>query len=297
MNTTASKKRTNNKRDFFIENLCIKLSKDLVRFIFEYTSQTKRAFSRVVLSTLLLLPNFLPNNLIDPFSYDYTTNPNKHFLPNTDSEFDIKIAKRFTSVSSIVYFVKRHTKANDQLSQIELVNRIAQKRFHHAYAVYGMQENWMAVLLGRFVWRDLAAKVIPDDILKEEVASCSQVSLVLMDCYSQLGIPTRKIGLNGHFVMEAKAYGKWYYLDANMKPNFSAIGGRKSLSVIVKNNELVTLYKNTDLGTNSLKDKFSSIRYYKPNIAHAPRAYLFHKITSFLSTFLWLLPLLMFFKK
>lgn len=156
--------------------------------------------------------------------------------------------------------------------------------------MYALEENWIAVLMGRFIWRDLAAKVIPDDILKEEVASCSQVSLVLMECYSQFGISTRKIGLNGHFVMEAKANGQWYYLDANMKPDFSAIGGRKSLAAILDGHELDSLYKNTGFNTNSIKEKFSIVQYYEPNMAQAPRAYLFHVITCFLSKFSWLVP-------
>lgn len=238
---------------------------------------------------------FFPNNFIDAFGYDLPVAPAGVILNSDykkDKEFNQKFSPRFQSVESIVYYVQKHTyNENDEKQKLEILTKIVRQRFHHAYAVYGMQDNWLAVLAGRFIWKDLVAKVIPDDILKDEVASCSQVSIVIMECCKQLGIDTRKVGLKGHYALEAKVNGKWYYIDANLKPDFNSIGGRKSLAEIIGKGEQYKLYAKTVLDSTNIALKFSEINYSEANIEPAPRAYIFHFVTKILSQWLWLILL------
>lgn len=250
----------------------------------------------VVLSLLFYSVNQLPNNLIDPFSYK-TDKPIFVPIGDTisfkDTQFDPTFPKRFNTVSSIVYYVNKHlSNANDEQEKIELLAKIIRKRFHHAYAVYGIQENWIAVLAGRFIWRNLAAKVIPDEILLNEVAACSQVSIVMMACCAELGLETRRVELVGHYTLEVKAAQEWYFVDANIKPNFDTIGGRKSLKKILEHNEQYALYANTVFKPSDIKEKFSEIYYGNPNENPAPQAYVFQVITGFLSHWSWLILLI-----
>lgn len=243
------------------------------------------------ITILMLVPNFLPNNCIDPFSYDSSTS-NVPLKKNIDLEYNKNFAARFKSVESIVYYVKKHTKNKDnKKEELEILIKTIKQRFTHAYAVYGMQENWLAVLMGRYIWRDLSAKVIPDEILQNEVASCSQASIVLMDACRQLGIKTRKVNLSGHFAMEANVEGNWYFIDANLKPDFSTINGRKSLDEIIKKREQFALYANTILDSTDIESKFTNISYSAPNINPAPRAYLFQSVTRELSHWSWMISI------
>lgn len=250
----------------------------------------------LALSLATLFINFLPNNLIDPFSYGHEYKSSsivgRKKVSEIDSEYNSKLAPRFRSVDAVIYYVEKHVADTaDKLEQFEVLVRLMRQRFVHAYSVYGMQENWIAVLAGRFIWRDLSAKVIPDDILKGEVAACSQVSLVLMEACRRLNIPSRKVGLKGHYAMEAFINNQWYFCDANLKPDFSAINGRKSLEEIIKNKEQFKLYANTKLDSANVAFKFSSIAYGDVNANHAPRAYFFQATTKELSHWGWLIPM------
>ncbi len=248
------------------------------------------------LSIVTLFLNLLPNNLIDPFSYDQTTKNSviipKKRLKGRDIEYNSKLASRFQSVDAIVYHIRKHVPdSSAKLEQFELLTKLIRQRFIHAYSVYGMQENWIAVLAGRLIWRDLSAKVIPDDILKGDAAACSQVSIIMMDACRKLSIPTRKVGLKGHYALEALINDNWYYTDANLKPDFNAIKGRKSLKEIIENKEQFKLYANTVLDSEEVADKFSIIEYGSPNSNPAPRAHFFQAITKELSHWGWLIPL------
>ena len=138
------------------------------------------AFCALIIASIVTFSfKFLPNNFIDAFGYDLPIVPAGLIINSDykkDKEFNQKFSPRFQSVESIVYYVQKHANdEDDEKQKLEILVKIIRQRFHHAYAVYGMQDNWLAVLAGRLIWKDLVANVIPDDILKDEVASCSQV--------------------------------------------------------------------------------------------------------------------------
>lgn len=267
--------------------------------ILSKNDREKIAYSRllfpILLSIAFLSLNFLPN-LFDPFSDELFVHSDFDgpIQLDEDKEFKIELSRRFNSTDAIVYYVRKHVPDDqNKKAQLDLLATIVRQRFFHAYGVYAMDENWIARFMGKFIWRDLAAKVIPDDILKGPVAACSQVSIVLMACCKELNIPYRKVGLNGHYAMEAMVNGRWYFVDANLKPDFSAIGGRKSLAEILANKEQFKLYGNTIMKDSAeIAMKFSKIEFGEVNLHPAPRAHVFHIVTKFLSKWLWIAPVL-----
>jgi hypothetical protein len=225
---------------------------------------------------------------------------NKHLFPLPEGpgfyaweSYDPKLSKELLSVKDLVNRVKaeeKHTGSHSDIVRLEIVANLVRRRFFHGYSNYSLRDNWIAALLGRYVWYDLSAIVDPDDLMKYPMASCSQCSLVMMAALNKLGIPSRKVGLQGHFALEARIGGKWYYADANEEPDFRTIGGRKSLKEILSSGEEFALYSNTALDSNRIKNMFAQPYFGEEDIFEAPNALVFHKVTGFLSYWLWLFP-------
>lgn len=234
--------------------------------------------------------NYLPSTYLDGFPMDSN-------LPygRRDAKvepFDPFVAQRFRSTGDLYKYVVAQSKTHDKREMLNVAAKLLRFRFIHAYGVYTLQENWIAVLMGHYIWRDLSAKVIADDIMSGEAAACSQVSLVFMDFCSKLHVPTRKVALKGHYTMEALVEGKWYFFDLDMKPDFAAIGGRKSLREVLSHNEQYRLYANTIADSADVRRIFSSVQYGAIDETPAPRAAIFHQITKHLSHWGWIVPLL-----
>lgn len=249
----------------------------------------------LLLAIIMLGLNYVPNKLMDPFSAGtYYKGINKKLKKAKTEEFSNEIAAKFSSVDDIVYYLSANGDTTDKFETLERAAFLLRHRFYHAYSIYSFEENWMAVLAGRFIWRDLSAKVIADDILKGNVAACSQVSIVFMNLCNKLGVPVRKVALSGHYTIEAMVQKKWYFFDIDLKPDFKSINGRKSLEEVLKNKEQFALYENTILDTANIKRVFSKVQYGVPNLPPAPRAFIFHYITKFLSHYGWIIPFYLF---
>lgn len=245
----------------------------------------------ISMSFLWLGMNFLPNHLVNGFPMEDTVRPYGKANPHVEG-FNPSYARHLRSVDDLYLFAKANTNPGDQRGMIEEASRVLRSRFHHAYGIYSMQENWMSVLAGHFIWKDLSAKVIADDILKGDVAACSQASIVFMAFCHRVGVPTRKVALKGHFATEVLLGKKWLFFDIDLKPDFSAIGGRRSLDEILSAGQQYALYENTIADSANIRRIFSEVSYGVTMEAPAPRAELFHTVTKFLSHWGWLLPLL-----
>ena len=192
------------------------------------------------------------------------------------------------SVEDIIEFTDSECASVDRndLEYVEFLASAIRKRFYHAYSRYGPRDNWIAWASGKLVWDDLDAIVIPDDILKHPNAACSQQAIVLGACFKKIGIPYREIDLQGHFVLEGKIGGKWYYFDPNLEPRF--VKKRRSLQELIEKNELFPSYANSKFD-GDLQKVFSSINYKPENAPIALKAKIFHRVTEFLSLVLLLL--------
>jgi hypothetical protein len=237
------------------------------------------------LSFLLLLPNFLPFHLIAIPTYGLL-----------NENFDPALANRLQSVKSIIALADSIAKQTNTPQQSigygNILSDIVGKRFYHGYSHYAINENWLAAFAGCLVWEDLSAIVLPNDILKYPSAACSQQSIVIMECFKQIGVPYRKVGFPHHYALEGQFNGKWFYFDTNKEPDFSTIQ-RKSIDELSNEGLLFSIYKNS---LDSAAFKWAMGEYKIENIYNnnaAPNAALFHKLTDLLSHFAWIVPLLL----
>lgn len=239
----------------------------------------------LLISFLLLVPNFFPGHLIE--------------LPESmvkEVDFDPVLTKRIQDMDDLENFVDSTVTARGIIFESEeyadLLSSIVRLRFFHSYSHYSLRENWLAAVAGRFFWYDLSAIVIPDDILQYPMAACSQQSIVLMEFFKRKRLPFRKIGFDGHFAVEGNMNGLWLYFDTNLKPEFPD-GKRTSLSYLLKDDNLKELYMNV-LRPEQIPTALGHPYYGKINELPAPQASLFHHATGFLSHWLWLIPLLLY---
>lgn len=243
----------------------------------------KNPYLYIFISLLLLLPNF--------FSYHFEPLAQKGY---NWEKYDAGLTPRLRSVKDVLYYADSVAAITDtRIGSLDygiIVYRIIKKRFYHGYSYYGLNENWMAAVAGACVWDDLAAIVLPDDILKYPMAACSQQSIVLMECFKQRNISFRKVGFAHHFTIEGRFNSKWYYFDPDMEPDFTAFP-RSSIDSIVIHNGLYALYK-VSLDSSEVKKYLANYYVGKANLPAAPHAEIFHRVTKFLSKTIFILPLI-----
>jgi hypothetical protein len=209
-------------------------------------------------------------------------------------QYDQRLVPQLQSINDLAQRVKDEEQrlgVHSERARLELLTNLVRKRFFHGYSIYSLQENWIAAVAGRYVWFDLGAIVDPDDLMKYPMASCSQASLVTMAALRKLHIPSRKVGLKGHFALEARIGRKWYFVDVNEEPDFSRIGGRKALQdILLAGQQYRLYYNNTYLDSASIRKRFEKPMFGTADISVAAHALMFHRVTWFLSKSLWLLP-------
>ena len=235
----------------------------------------------VLFSLLLLLPNFFPYHFVKLSASGHPW-----------EQFDPALTKKLRSVSDVL----QYTDSVAAASKVEpgtidygvILNRVVKKRFYHGYSYYSLNENWMAAMAGKFIWDDLSAIVLPDDILKYPMAACSQQCIVLMECFKRKNISYRKVGFDHHFAVEGEFKNHWYYFDPDMEPDFGNFP-RVGIDSIIRCDGLPVIYK---LSLNSLDLKKDLGHHFigKPNKPAAPNALIFHRVTRILSKTVWLLP-------
>lgn len=240
----------------------------------------------LALSFLLLAPNLFKSHLIGLPE-----------APVKPEDFDPLLAERIQNISSLENFIDSVARARSGSEQMstelyaDIISSTIRLRFFHSYSHYSLRENWLAAVAGKFIWYDLSAIVIADDILKYPMAACSQQSIVLMELFKRKHIPFRKIAFDHHFAVEGYINHEWIYFDADLEPNFR--GKHRSFESLKKGNELQKLYDGV-LPANAIPYLLANPYKGKLNQFPAPQARIFHYITAILSHWLWLLPLLVF---
>ena len=241
--------------------------------------------SWLLLSFLLFAPNLLSVHLIS-----IPAKPVKKEL------FDAAMAKKIRSMNDLEKYIDSLQAANgikfESVQYANLVSDVVRNRFYHCYSYYSLKENWIAALCGKFIWQDLSAIVIPDDILKYSMGGCSQQCIVLMEFFRRKRIDFKKVSYDHHFAMEAKLNDSWIYFDPDMEPPYTD-GTRYGLNYLLRSNHLEELYKNI-ISENTIKIMLGHPHEGKINEYPAPKAKFFHVITHFLSHWLWIIPLSIF---
>lgn len=180
-----------------------------------------------------------------------------------------------------------------------VATEVVRKRFYHGYSLYGFGNNHMAMFASKVSLQGLSAIVIPDDILKYPYAACSQQSIVLMKVLQQKGFKTRKVGfqgkMGGHFCFEVFYNGAWHFVDPNMEPDLAVLNAynQPGITFLASHPDiLVKAYP--QYPKDKVLDLFLNYSYGRVNAQAAPKAYLFQKITQFLSYTIWTFFLVLF---
>ena len=183
---------------------------------------------------------------------------------------------------------------NFESAYTDIVSTAVKDRFYHGYSYYGMNDNYMAVLISRATMPGLGALVIPDDILKHPSAACSQQSIVMMEILKRKGFKTRKVGFSGkryggHFAFEVFYEGSWHFNDPNLEPDKTVLDayGQPDIAFLTHHPDvLLKAYRNWP--KEEIMDIFSNFHYGAVNTFPAPRAIIFQRATAFLSYTIWL---------
>jgi hypothetical protein len=170
----------------------------------------------------------------------------------------------------------------NSLAYLEVANDLVESRFCFAYSHYSYCNNPYMKILGDLIWDDLSAIVIPDDLMKYNHAACSQQSIVLMDLLMKNGFEVRKVGLSGHFCMEAKVGNQWYFFDPTKEPLMRNDTSARQFEG-VKRSYMVSKYRNSEQKT--VSKMFSTYTIGETNAFPAPKVVLLHRFAFFMLYF------------
>jgi hypothetical protein len=165
--------------------------------------------------------------------------------------------------------------------EVFLVNDIIQRKFYHGYSYYSMQDNFLAYLAGKYIWGDLSAIVIPEDLVKHQMAACSQQAIVMMAVLKQRGYKVRKLGLTGHYILEVFYNNQWHVFDPNHEPKYQGIP-HDSINALLANGLIIESYSKT-LKPEQVKEVFKKLEVGKVNSVPAKNARIFHTVTKAIS--------------
>jgi len=183
---------------------------------------------------------------------------------------------------------------------VELMNSVVRKRFYHGYSYYGLDNNYLANIFSRITVKGYSAIIIPDDILKNSFASCSQQSIVMMEALMAKGFKTRKIGFygkkyGGHFCFEVFYNNSWHFYDPNLEPDVTLLNKYDRPSIAYLNQHLdILLLAYRKHSTEMVMDIFPNYTYGPVNKFPASTGLMFQKATKILSYTIWLFFLLNF---
>ena len=182
-------------------------------------------------------------------------------------------------------------------------NNIVQNRFYHGYSTFGLNENWIAVILEKCSWIYFSSRVKPDDILEKPYAFCSQQATVLMELLQSKNLDCRPVKWPDHFTIQCRIDGKWNYFDPNLEPNILP-EQRSNEKWLVNHDSLTVAYKKVIAIKEQYgnKNKFIDSAFGKPiipvygeiNAVQAPYTRLFQRISRPLCKIAFIFPLLLF---
>lgn len=236
----------------------------------------------------MLVPNFLHLSLEKKPVYDHIEkyDPAMQFINSVDVL--IRVADSIAEINQV---------KNGSLQYAIIVSTIIRSRFYHGFSIYPLNENWIAAIGEKIFGLGLASLVKPDDILKYRYGGCSQQTIILMEVMRRKGISYRSVGFPHHYASELAFQNNWYFFDPNMEPKLSDSdrceqrwkGSADSLKKFYDRNH----FKDLDWKFgNNLPVTLGLV-----NATPAPHAVIFQTVTYYLSRTLWLIPLILAFRR
>ena len=222
--------------------------------------------------------------------------PPKIYLCRPHDKYDPRLSQ-LNSMEKLEHFIDsianlKKLSKNDFSGYINLADSLIRMRFYYGLQNYRFSENYLANLAGKYIWYDMGAKVLPDDILKGQKAFCSQSSIVFQEFLRRKGFQVRPVFLSNHFCTEVLINGQWQFHDVSYKPQLKSLGSMSTEDLLANPQELeqAYLYTFAESFRDNLQGNFKpeSVSYGEINTFAAPRMALFHRVTSFLSWWGWL---------
>ncbi|MEQ1732968.1 MAG: hypothetical protein ABL940_04810 [Bacteroidia bacterium] len=176
---------------------------------------------------------------------------------------------------------------------VNAIDDLLRTRFFHSYSTYTYKENWIATVLGNYVWQDFKYVVIPQHIIKYPMAACSQQGLLFQYLLKKYHVKFATVqfnntdGKSGHYAVNAYYQGSWHYFDSNMEPK--KIKGNPSMQILLHDSLLTKIYSLENKKWLESKIKGNLIHRVNENKEGASNMILFHNFSSFMSNWLWLL--------
>lgn len=200
-----------------------------------------------------------------------------------------------------VYMINSKSNFFDTLLYVNTVSDFVKERFYHGLSNYSIADNWIAFIIGKFVWSHVSAIVIPNDLLKHNEGLCSQQTIVFLALLKQKGISFRSVGLGyskgpGHFLSEVRYQGDWHLYDVTMEPEWEKVKS-KHMSMAYYQYYPDSLYLAYQYRLEkTLFDKIMErVEFGKINEMPAKNMQLFHQITKLLTYVVPVIFLLLFF--
>ncbi|MBK5272440.1 MAG: hypothetical protein JJE22_15655 [Bacteroidia bacterium] len=261
-----------------------------------------QVFLFLAFNFFLLMAGYQWAQSSSPFYYPEKGDPKFAFNEDFDpSLLRLNTLKKLTSYCDSLYVERSNAGGEVKFEETfpQIVLHTMRDRFYHGYSLYGMNNNFMAMLLSKVSLSGLNAIVIPDDILKYPYAACSQQSIVFMEILRQKGFNTRKVGFNGkiygHFCFEVFYNGSWHFYDPDMEPDVAVLNtyNRPGIEFLVRHPDI--LFKAYHQYPKAkVMDIFPNYFYGAENTFEAPRAMIFQQLTKIFSYTIWIFFLIAF---
>ncbi|MBV1915544.1 MAG: transglutaminase-like domain-containing protein [Pseudomonadales bacterium] len=195
--------------------------------------------------------------------------------PRSWEQFDLQLVNETPDFASLQKRVRLLTdeSLNEQEKMLIIYNEVIRRFTHSDPARYNIYSNWFLWLIGT-VHPSFSSIGKPDILLKNGHSGlCSQQTYLLQVLAGTNGIHNRKVGLNGHVVMEAWYDNDWHLFDPDLEVVPITEGNRiLSLDDLAKSPALLEeLYQGSEceecIGIiASRKDNSASKPYPKPTI-------------------------------
>lgn len=170
----------------------------------------------------------------------------------------------------------------------------------HGVSRQSWKENWIANLIDKFGISNasFSGRMRPEDLIRDNIAYCSQVSLILQELLRRKGIEYATVRFNvggppPHSAVAARPDGVWRYYDASYEPVEQGVPFNR----LVKSKMFLTLYKNKSWDSVGVGKEFydlarkDKIKIIDINGKGPYRGIFFQDITKILSNYIWIFPL------
>jgi len=190
---------------------------------------------------------------------------------------------------------------NDKRDLALALTKVVELHTVHGVARQTWRQNWIANSLDSLAFMDasFAGKMLPEELVKENIAFCSQASQILQELFRRNGILQATVrfnvgGVPPHSAVAAKPDGVWRYYDPSLEPTEEGI----PFDSLMAPGKFLELYAAEKWRSKGVDQKFENLaRDGKIAIididGQGPlRGIAFQRLTTILSVHGWTVPML-----